>query len=109
MVNTCPSRFRVFGWRQSWLGAVALGVLAALLLGQRGESTGGDKELEQATVTVTPELAQVQPDAALFATLRVAEVWNSEEGKILRERFPRFAEDIERELDRLVNLKPAEI
>jgi hypothetical protein len=96
-------------WRFGWPGALALASLAALALWRGDVSTAGDNDLAKESVTVTPELAWVSPDAALFATIRPAALWNSTEGKILREQFPDLAKNIEEDVEREVGLKPAEI
>jgi hypothetical protein len=92
-----------------WLGAIALAAAAALTLGVVDTTAAGDKGLEQESVTLPPELAWVPPDAGLFVTVRPAAVWNSPEGRILRDQFPDIARDIERICDEEFAAKPGEL
>jgi hypothetical protein len=108
-MNSHRFRFRAFPWRLGVLGAVALAALTALTLGHLAASAAGDKGVDGDSVTVPADLAWVSPDAAVFATVRPAALWNSAEGKIMREQFPELADDIERSLEREVALKPAEL
>jgi hypothetical protein len=106
---TAQSFSRVFTWRLGWFGAMAAVTVAALALGQGDTTAAGDKGLEQESVTVPPDLAWVPPDAALFLTVRPAALWNSAEGRILREQFPDMAGDLESGIHKELGLKPAEM
>jgi hypothetical protein len=83
--------------------------LSALALSPGETSPTGDKGLGQESVALPPELAWVPPDAAVFATIRPATLWNCPEGRILREQFPELAKDIDDGLQREIGLKPGEL
>jgi hypothetical protein len=112
---TAPRFERVFTWRLGWFGALAAAAAIALALGLGDRTTAGqgegegDKGLEQESVTVPADLAWVPADAAVFATIRPAALWNGAEGRILREQFPDMADDMERSIQRELSLKPAEM
>jgi prepilin-type processing-associated H-X9-DG protein len=108
MLKSHPAGLRARAWRLAGLGVLALGV-AALVLWYGDASTAGDKDIDKDSVSVPADLAWVPADAALFATLRPAKLWDCPEGKILREQLPLLAEDLERELERSTGLKPKEI
>jgi hypothetical protein len=93
----------------AWLGAAVLATSAVLLLAHLGTPTADGQGTDKDSVTVPPDLAWVPPDAALFATVRPAGLWNSPEGKILREQFPDLIEEIESHLEREIGLKLAEM
>src|SRR5262249_24117114 len=54
----------------------------------------GGKDGPVAKTTVTPHYSWVAPDATFFISFRVAELWASDDGKLLREGIP----DLERML-----------
>jgi prepilin-type processing-associated H-X9-DG protein len=109
MQHTHPFGRRVLAWHLGSLAGVALAALTALLVANASASSADDQGLDKDTVTVTPELAWVRPDAAAFAVVRPAALWDSPEGKVLREQFPRIAEDLERDVEREVGMRPAEM
>jgi hypothetical protein len=109
MLNTHHGELRGRAWQLGWLGVFALGALSALALGDHGTSTAGDTGTADDSVAVPPELGWVSPDAALFATIRPAALWQSAEGKILRDQFQGLTKDIQQELDRAVGLQPGEV
>jgi hypothetical protein len=95
--------------RLSWFGPIALGVLMGVALACTSASGAGEKSLDDDSVTVPADLAWVPADAAAFITLRPESLWNSAEGKILREQFPDLTSTLERDVGREVGLKPAEL
>src|SRR5262245_13367308 len=106
-----PRHVRAVGRRYGWLAVVPVAALALLIRWRLGESTASQsaQDLDNATVPVTPEMAWVQPDAALFVTIRVGDLWRSADGKILREQFAHILADLDREAEREFGLRLEQI
>jgi hypothetical protein len=86
--NASPSRRPC--WR--WAGGTALAGLALAVALYAGRGGPAQK------VVVSPDLAWVPPDAAVFVQIRAADLWGTESIKALRQAFDKRPGQLEREL-----------
>src|SRR5262249_50137618 len=86
--NASPSRRRC--WR--WAGGTALAGLALAVALYAGRGGLAQK------VVVSPDLAWVPPDAAVFVQIRAADLWATQPVRALRQAFDKRPGRLEKEL-----------
>jgi hypothetical protein len=92
--------FRVAG-----IGVIVAVLFAGMDVAPDASQAGGEKK----PVVLPPELAWIPSDAAAFAHLRVAELWGSDLGKMLRVSFPDEALRLQEEIEREFGMSPADL
>jgi hypothetical protein len=96
-------------WRAAWVvAALAGGVLLALGAGGPVRS-GPDEEKAPGGAALPPDLQRVPADAAVFVSVRVADLWNQEAAAGAREGLTRDVPDALREWQSLLGVPPGEV
>ena len=96
--------------RYRWTWAIAPALLVACFVGVTWTAlfSAGGRAGPAMKATVPPHLGWVPPEATFFVHLRVADLWNGADGKILREEFPDLERSIVESFEREVGISAAE-
>ena len=97
--------------RYRWIGAVAAAVLVAVGAAVEWSTlfSAGGKAGPVMKATVPPHLGLVPPEATFFMTIRVADLWLSGDGKILRANLPEIDRDLSEELEGRIGIPVQEM
>jgi hypothetical protein len=91
----------------AWGVAVLIGAAALMCLPDGSDVTAKDEAAPKTTLPA--DLAMIPGDAFAFATIRVADLWNDEGTKGLREQLAKEYPDKYKEAVKSVGVEPAEI
>jgi hypothetical protein len=105
--TSTQSRWSRYIWAVAAVAVVGTALIATFLwLSQ--EPAGQRPDGSQEGVALPTHLGWVPPEATLFIQIRVAELWSSEGGQILRRNIPDLEQDVELFFLREVGVTPAE-
>jgi prepilin-type processing-associated H-X9-DG protein len=92
--------------RAAWL---LVGLLGLALLAAVGDNAGPSAGAEPKPDAAPTDLERVPRDAVFFATVRVADLWNSDAAKELRQMLTKEHPDVLQEIDQFLGVRPADI